>query len=170
MSTPATDYNQQLLAYLQTWRQLLDQWMAMAAGLPFPTPPSVMPTAPSGGYFMPPTAPFMPPSVPFMPPTASVPPMPPAPADYTQQLFSYLQAWRQYLEQMTGAKPGAPPASTAQPANASENPPPTTAVIPVPRARRMCPFRPATTPGAGAAHKATALRNRRQRGRRRCWI
>jgi hypothetical protein len=76
-----------------------------------------------GGQFMPPTMPFMPP----MPPTASVSPMPPAPADYTQQLFSYLQAWRQYLEQMTGAGPGSPQASTTQgptapPANAVENP------------------------------------------------
>ena len=74
-----------------------------AGGLAPPTAPSVWPTAP-GVQFMPPTAPFMPP---FMPPTptASAPPAtlgPPAPADYTQQLFNYLQAWRQYLEQMTG--------------------------------------------------------------------
>jgi len=111
MFPPTTDYNQQLFAYLQTWRQLLEQWAAMTAGLPFPTVPSVWPTAPAGGQFMPPTAPFMPPMPPFMPPTptAPAPPMPPAPADYTQQLFSYLQAWRQYLEQMTGARPGPRP-------------------------------------------------------------
>jgi hypothetical protein len=119
MFTPATDYNQQLLAYLQTWRQLLEQWTAMTAGLPFPTAPFAMPTAPPGGPFTPPTMPFMPP----MPPTASVAPTPPAPADYTQQLFGYLQAWRQYLEQMTGARPGSPQASTAHPANAAPNPP-----------------------------------------------
>jgi hypothetical protein len=108
MFMPTTDYNQQLLAYLQTWRQLLEQWTAMTAGLPLPTTPFVMPTAPPAG------GPFMPP----MPPTAPVSPMPPAPADYTQQLFAYLQAWRQYLEQMTGVRTGSPQASTAQPANA----------------------------------------------------
>jgi hypothetical protein len=111
MFTPATDYNQQLLAYLQNLRQLLEQW---TAGFPFPTGPAMMPTAPfmpSGGQFLPPTAPFM-------APTATVPPTPPAPADYTQQLFSYLQAWRQYLEQMTGAPPSSPPAPTAQPPTA----------------------------------------------------
>ena len=30
------------------------------------------------------------------------------PTDYTQQLFAYLQAWRQYLEQAIGAAPGTP--------------------------------------------------------------
>ncbi|MDR3658468.1 MAG: hypothetical protein P4L48_23300 [Mycobacterium sp.] len=115
MFPPTTDYNQQLLAYLQAWQQLLQQWAAMTPGLPYPTSPFVMPGAPTGGQ-------FMPPAPPFMPPTSPVPPMPPAPADYTQQLFSYLQAWRQYLEQMVGARPGSPQASnpqqpTAQPAN-----------------------------------------------------
>jgi hypothetical protein len=118
MSMPATDYNQQLLCYLQNWRQLLDQWAAMAAGPPFLGAPPVVPTAPAGGQFMPPFMPFMP----FMPPMpprpvgptgAAVPPAPPAPADYTQQLFSYLQAWRQYLEQVTGAGPAWPQAWTA---------------------------------------------------------
>jgi len=123
MFTPTTDYNQQLFAYLQTWRQLLEQWAAMMAGLPFPTAPSVWPTVPfmpAGGQFMPPAAPFMPPMPPLMPPTptAPAPPMPPAPADYTQQLFSYLQAWRQYLEQMTGARPGSPQQPTTQPPTA----------------------------------------------------
>ena len=33
----------------------------------------------------------------------------PAPADYNQQLFGYLQAWRQYLEQTASARPGASP-------------------------------------------------------------
>ena len=118
MFMPTPDYNQQLLAYLQTWRQLLDQWAAMGAALPFPTAPSVMPGAPAAGQFMPPPMGFMPPAVPFMPqmpPTAPVPPMPPAPADYAQQLFSYLQAWRHYLEQMTCARPGPPQAAAAQP-------------------------------------------------------
>jgi hypothetical protein len=119
MSMPTTGFNQQLLAYLQTWRQLLEQWTAMAAGSPFPTVPFMPPTPPAGGQFMPPTAPFTPftpfmPFMPPMPPTAPVSPVPPAPADYTQQLFSYLQAWRQYLEQATGAMPAPTQASTAQ--------------------------------------------------------
>ncbi|SPM28969.1 hypothetical protein [Mycobacterium terramassiliense] len=96
MFTPAMDYNQQLLAYLQTLRQLLDQWMAA-----MPPPPFMAP----GGQFMPPTPPA-PPS------TASAPPTPPAPAGYAQQLFGYLQAWRQYLEQMAGTGPQAPQPST----------------------------------------------------------
>jgi hypothetical protein len=126
MFTPATDYNRQLLAYLQTWRQLLEQWTAMTAGLPFPTAPFAMPTAPPGAPFIPPTMPIMPP----MPPAASVAPRPPAPGDYIQQLFGYLQAWRQYLEQMTGARPGSPQASTAQPAYEAPNRPVSNSRIP----------------------------------------
>jgi hypothetical protein len=118
MSMPTTDYNQQLLCYLQNWRQLLEQWAAMAAGSPFLTAPPVLPTAPAGGQFMPPYMPFMPPFMPFMPPmpmgppTAAAQPVSPAPADYTQQLFGYLQAWRQYLEQAAGASPARPQAWT----------------------------------------------------------
>jgi hypothetical protein len=115
MSMPTTDYNQQLLCYLQSWRQLLEQWAAMAAGSPFLTAPPI----PAGGQFMPPTAPFMPfmPPLPFMPPmpaTAPASPVPPASADYTQQLFGHLQAWRQYLEQQASANPGSPTAGTVQ--------------------------------------------------------
>jgi uncharacterized protein with NAD-binding domain and iron-sulfur cluster len=113
MFMPTADYNQQLLAYLQAWRQLLEQWMAMTAGSPFPTAPFVMPTAP------PPGGPFMPP-MPPMSPAVPVSPIPPAPADYTQQLFSYLQAWRQYLEQMTGAGLGSSQ-RTVPPTNAWDN-------------------------------------------------
>lgn len=138
MSMPATDYNQQLLSYLQNWRQLLEQWAAMAAGSPFLTAPPVLPTAPAAGQFMPPFMPYMPylpplppmpmampmpmgPAGPIGPPTAAASPAPPAPADYAQQLFGYLQAWRQYLEQATGASPawpqaGAPAPPTAAPA------------------------------------------------------
>lgn len=116
MSMPTTDYHQQLLCYLQNWRQLLEQWAAMAAGLPLLTAPPVLPTAPAGGQFMAPFMPAMPlmPPMPFMPPVAPTAPVPPAPADYTQQLFSYLQAWRQYLEQATGASPASQPAPIAQ--------------------------------------------------------
>lgn len=119
MSMPTTDYHQQLLCYLQNWRQLLEQWAAMAAGSPFLTAPPLLPTAPAGGQFMPPMPfmPFMPP-MPMAPPNTAGSPAPPAPADYTQQLFGYLQAWRQYLEQATGASPAWPQASTARPPTA----------------------------------------------------
>ncbi|WP_237071999.1 hypothetical protein, partial [Mycobacterium avium] len=58
-----------------------------------------------------------PPAAPFTPPAAAPAPMPPAPApaDYTQQLFGYLQAWRQYLEQMAGASSGSAQQPTAPP-------------------------------------------------------
>jgi hypothetical protein len=113
------DYSPQMFAYLQAWRQFLEQWAAMMA-LPRPPAPSMYPSAP----FMPPTAPFMPPMPPFMAPTAAAPAppptaQPPAPGDYTQQLFGYLQAWREYLEQATGTCPGSPQAPTAQPSGKS---------------------------------------------------
>lgn len=120
MFMPTSDYTQQLFAYLQAWRQLLEQWTGMTAAPPFPTAPFAMPMVPfmpPGGQFMPPAVPFMPPGVPFMPPPPAAPvaPAPPAPADYAQQLFSYLAAWRQYLEQAAGAAPVSPPAPTPQP-------------------------------------------------------
>jgi hypothetical protein len=113
------DYSPQMFAYLQAWQQFLEQWAAMLA-LPRPPAPWMSPTAP----FMPPTAPFMPPVPPFVAQTAAAPAPPPtaeppAPADYTQQLFGYLQAWREYLEQATGTCPGSPQASTAQPSGKS---------------------------------------------------
>ncbi|MGO9153217.1 MAG: hypothetical protein ACLP9N_08795 [Mycobacterium sp.] len=112
------DYNQQMFAYVQAWRQFLEQWAAM---MPFPSRPAppVWPTGPfmpAAGQFMAPFMPTMPPLGP-QPPTAAAPPTtmgPPAPADYTQQLFGYLQAWRQYLEQMTGACPGSPQAPSGR--------------------------------------------------------
>lgn len=87
--TNPTDPAQHLLAYLQAWRQYLEQAAGtLAPGQPYPTAP------------------------PPMPPVASMPPMPPmpiVPTDYTQQLLTYLQAWRQYLEQaMSGAAPEPP--------------------------------------------------------------
>ncbi len=114
-------YDQLMFAYLQAWRQFLEQWAAMIPGPPLPIAPSVWPTGPfvpMGGQFMPPAAPFMPPMPPFMAktPTAPAPPTPPgppAPGDYTQQLFSCLKAWRQYLEQMAGATMGSAQASQA---------------------------------------------------------
>lgn len=120
MFTPTTDYNQQMLAYLQMWQQMLQQWVTMAAGLPSPAGPSAMPMLPQMPFM--PQSPFTPqvPFTPQMPPNTPAPqaPTPPAPADYTQQLFGYLQAWRQYLEQTTGAtgpQPGVAQPPTAQP-------------------------------------------------------
>lgn len=110
MFTPTTDYNQQMFAYLQAWQHLLQQWTTMAAGLSSPAAPSAMPPMP-----------FMPP-IPQMP---STPPMPPSaptssmPGDYTQQLFSSLQEWRQRLEQMAAGQPGVSPPPPTPPANAS---------------------------------------------------
>lgn len=130
MYPPTPDYNQHMSAFLHAWRQFLEQCTA-SAGMPFPTVPSawpMMPFMPAGGQYMPPTVSFlppMPPMPPFMPPSmppASTAPAPPAPADYTQQLFSYLQAWRQYLEQATGAKPVSPQAPTAQQPTADNRP------------------------------------------------
>lgn len=92
--TSPIDYNQQLLSYLQAWRQLLAASTAMTSGLPLPPTP----------YGMPPAPPM--PIVPPMPPAATGQPMMSAPTDYTQQLFAYLQLWRQYLEQAIGVQPG----------------------------------------------------------------
>lgn len=89
MTTSPLDYNQQLLASLQSWRQLLEQSMTLMGlmGTPGAAAPNIsnmMPAVPSA---------------------APAPSPPPVPADYTQQLFGYLQAWRQYLEQVGRAVP-----------------------------------------------------------------
>lgn len=92
------DYSQQLYAYLQAWRQFLEPLTAMAA-----MAAGIMPAAPGLPPY--PTAyPAPPPS----PPAAPVSPAQMPAADYTQQLFGYLQGWRQQLEQMTGTGPAAP--------------------------------------------------------------
>ena len=104
MTTSPSDYTQQLLAYLQAWRQYLEQATgAVATGLPLAPAP----------WGMPPTSPN-PPLVPPMPPAALTPPMTFSPTDYTQQLLAYLQAWRQYLEQSMSAVPS-PPEPTPPP-------------------------------------------------------
>jgi hypothetical protein len=107
------DYGQQLFAYLQAWRQILEPLAAMTPGNPYPAAPWGMPAMPP----MPPTA-----------PTPAPQPVAPAPADYNQQLFGYLQAWRQYLEQTTSARPGARP--TVQPPSWSYPTTPTAAGSP----------------------------------------
>lgn len=129
MYMPTTDYNQQLVWYLQNWRQLLEQWAAMAAGAPFLTAPPMppgpfMPFMPAFGGMPVPAVPPMPVRPPMPPPPAPAPapapvpvaPTPPAPGDYAQQLFSHLQAWRQYLEQATAAAGTPQPGSAQQPA------------------------------------------------------
>lgn len=120
------DYTQQLLAYLQAWRQYLEQATGAAERVqPFAA------TLPSAMTATPPAAPFMPPVAPPMPPVAPpAPPTPPAPTSapgaisatgYTQQLLASLQAWRQYLEHATGAAPGSSEPTTTRP-----TPPPRT--------------------------------------------
>lgn len=89
------DYSQQMTAYLHAWRQFLEQWAVM-----LPPVPSTWPMAPYLPFMLP-MPPVMPP-----PPGAASPPGQPASADYAEQLFGCLQAWRQRLEQMLGAAPG----------------------------------------------------------------
>jgi hypothetical protein len=110
MTSSPADYPQQLLAYLQAWRQYLEQ----TVGATTPSPP-----APWGMLATPPAAPFVPPP---MPAAASAPVATP-PTDYTQQLLAYLQAWRQYLEQTMGTTPPSTPPPAAPPPAA---PPPST--------------------------------------------
>jgi hypothetical protein len=93
--TSPLDYNQHLLSYLQAWRQLLEASAAMTSAIPMPGMPSM------------PSMPAMPFAPPMAPPGTSPPGVSP-PTDYTQQLFGYLQAWRQYLEQAINAPPGTP--------------------------------------------------------------
>jgi hypothetical protein len=95
--TNPMNYNQQLLNYLQAWRQLLEASAALTSGMPMGPSPMGMPPMPS----MPPM-PFMPP----MTAPGTVPPGASPPADYSQQLFGYLQAWRQYLEHATSNASG----------------------------------------------------------------
>lgn len=100
MTVPPLDPNQQMLAYLQLWRQLLEQWIAMATALPPMTMPYPMAAAPV---------------------TPGTPPAP-APADYAQQLFGHLQSWRQNLEQaVAAAAPGAPQQTAPQQAGQSSS-------------------------------------------------
>jgi uncharacterized protein with NAD-binding domain and iron-sulfur cluster len=116
MTPSPTEPDQQLLAYLQTWQKLVEQTMAMMADAPtrMPVPPPMVP-----GVQMP-----------------TAPTMPPSPTDYAQQLFGYLQAWRQYLEHATGAAPGVvqpPPPPPPSPA------PPTPTPVPRPSAESSVP-------------------------------
>jgi uncharacterized protein with NAD-binding domain and iron-sulfur cluster len=113
MTTPLTDYHQQLLSYLQSWRQLLEQSMTLMRGL-------TLPTGVPGGM---PATPFLPPM--FSAPATTPPTAGTSPTDYTQQLLASLQSWRQHLEQATGAAVPTPrqyqPPSTQPVAAATSN-------------------------------------------------
>lgn len=114
VTPPPADHNEQLLAYLAVWQQLLEKTMAMLGG------PSVMagaiPGMPAG---MPGGLPFAPP----MAPGAPMPTVPPSPTDYAQQLFGYLQAWRQYLERVPGATLMPPQPAAAYPTTSPSSTP-----------------------------------------------
>jgi NAD(P)-binding Rossmann-like domain len=86
--TSPPDQPQHLLAYLQAWRQYLEQ--TVGAATPSPPAPWGMPAAPP------------------VPPPVPTPAVAPSSPDYVQQLLGHLQAWRQYLEQTTNVMaPGA---------------------------------------------------------------
>ena len=114
--TAPMNYTQQQHAYLQAWRQVLEPLMPM---------PQAM-LHPGGAWPMPAMLPY-PQSVPPAPP--GIPTTPPMAPDYAQQLFRYLQAWRQHLEMMLGTPPlpaqpsGGQPYDTAPPADPSSSTP-----------------------------------------------
>ncbi len=130
MTTPQFDPN--LLAYLQAWRQYLEQ-LAGAATVPAVTVPGMafpgLPTVPV------PPSPMAPPALPPLPTTVMPPshpasypataPATPSP-DYIQQLLDTLQAWRHYLETSMRT---APVPSTPAP---TEGTPPTEQVVVTP--------------------------------------
>ncbi|MDH6198750.1 uncharacterized protein with NAD-binding domain and iron-sulfur cluster [Mycobacterium frederiksbergense] len=123
MTTPPVDPSQQLFAYLQAWRQYLEQALGgVAPGSLFPAVLSPVPSMQPG------------PAVPAMQPLPAMP-MPQAPLltglpfDYTQQLLGYVQAWRQYLEH-TLSTPPSPPAPPAPPETTSPQPPPPQQIVP----------------------------------------
>jgi hypothetical protein len=83
MTTPPTDYTQQLLAYLQAWRQYLEQAMGPAApAQPYPTTPSpaatttVAPPPATPATTPPPTTATTPAGPPQPRPTTSATPTP----------------------------------------------------------------------------------------------
>lgn len=127
--TVPPDYNAQLQAHLQAWRQLLDSLAALAATVPNLGPnlgpnPGPNPAAPLGF------------------------PPPPPPADPTHQLFGYLKAWRNYLEESAGAVSREP---ARQESPSTENGSAHTDSRP----RRAEPVPPAD-PGASRASKSSA--------------
>ncbi len=139
--TSPTDYTQQLLAYLQAWRQYLEH----GAGVIAPAQPP--PPAAPGMFPAPPAASFAPPP---MPPTVASQPMTFSPTDYTLQLLTSLQAWRQYLEQaMSASAPGRPLHPTAPPAPTIAAGPPCPTTSPPPAS--ATPTTATTTSQSGPA-------------------
>lgn len=140
MTAPRFDAN--LLAYLQAWRQYLEQ-MASSATMGFGVPPAAQwPVAAVPPLPAPPTVapvPPMPPAPPALAPPPAYSPAPPM--DYTQQLLSTLQAWRHYLEQ-------AGPAQTAPPPAAQETVPP-----PVEGPQITAPTYPTSPQPSAPAHR-----------------
>ena len=140
-----TEHAQQLLVYLQAWRQYLEQSLGVM------TPSQPLQPAPWGMPAAPPAAPFAPPPAAASVPVAN-PPMPPT--DYTQQLLAYLQAWRQYLEQAMGAAAPGQPYPTTPPPAVTAWPPAVTAsqlaaTMPPPV---VTPHAPDTAAGGRGAH------------------
>ncbi|MCW2515970.1 MAG: hypothetical protein JWR11_5012 [Mycobacterium sp.] len=101
--TSPFDYHQQVYVYFQAWRQLLQSLAVMTGGMPFPGAPWTTPVIPP---YLPAAQPY-PSAGPMNPPTDA--------ADYTQQLFGQLQAWRQHLEQSAATPPPAPDTSPGRP-------------------------------------------------------
>ena len=151
MTAPQFDPN--LLAYLQAWRQYLEQ-VAGSATMGFG-----MPTSPQWPMAAPIPMPLpMPPGLLPMPPTAAgPPPLPAAPSsEYAQQLLNTLQAWRQYLEQ-SAAAPTAPAYAPPSAAYEDSRPRPEKEPLPPPNdGGKWLPLEPRTTPlrQAGSAYAA----------------
>ena len=103
MPSPA-DHGQQLLAYLQAWRQHLEQTVGGTTATHHP---------PAAAWGMP--------AAPPTPAAAAGVHTPTPPIGYTQQLLAYLQAWRQYLEYAAGQS--YPPPDASPPPGQSYPPP-----------------------------------------------
>lgn len=112
VTPPPADHNEQLLTYLAVWQQLLEKTMAMLGGPSVMATPGAIPGMPAGMSFPPPMAPGTP-----------MPTVPPSPTDYAQQLFGYLQAWRQYLERVPGATTVPPQPAAAYPTTSPSSTP-----------------------------------------------
>ena len=122
MMPSPTDHGQQLLAYLQAWRQYLEQTVGATTATQHP------PAAVWGMPAAPPT------------PAAAGVHTPTPPIGYTQQLLAYLHAWRQYLEYAAGQS--YPPPDATPPPGQSYPPP----VTPTPGPSYPWPL---ATPPAG---------------------
>ena len=89
---------------------------------------------------------------PLVPSLAGGPPMSPSPNDYAGQLLTYLQAWRQYLEQATGTAMPTPPMPTPPMPTLPAPPPPAMPATPPPLVPPSMPM-----PGAAAYPLASPM-------------